>query len=185
MAIGSTIYNFEISLSDVGRSVYETLTITLARHPSESLDYLLTRVLAYCLEYKEGIEFTKGLAEPGEPAIWVRDLTGRLTAWIEVGNPSAEKLHKAAKSVESVAIYTYKDPTILIQQLEGSRIHRAHEIQLHSFDRGFLEQLASLTDRRNTLEISVNEGELYLSIAGKHMSSPIISRSLGLAGPVL
>ncbi len=178
MGIGSTVYNFEINLADVTRGVYEGLTLRVGRHPSESLDYLLTRVLAYCLEYGEGIELTSGLADPELPAIWARDLTGALTTWVEVGNPSAEKLHKASKSVARVAIYTYKDPSLLLKQIEGQRIHRAQEIPLYSFERGFLEQLAELTERRSVMEISVNDGHVYINAAGRSLSSALNMRFL-------
>src|SRR5581483_5256403 len=105
MAQGATVYTFTVELSDVDRSVYETLELKTARHPSETLDYLVTRVLAYGLEHAEGIAFTKGLGEGEEPAIWVRDLTGQLKAWIEVGSPEPAKVHKAAKAAPRVAVY--------------------------------------------------------------------------------
>ena len=97
MALTSTIYNATVELSDVDRGVYETLDMRLAMHPSESPAYFATRLLAFCLEQTEGIEFSPGgLSSPDEPAIVVRDLTGRLTAWIEVGAPDADRLHRAS-----------------------------------------------------------------------------------------
>jgi uncharacterized protein YaeQ len=78
MALSATIYVFTVRLADADRGVYETLTLRMARHPSETAEYLLTRLLAYCLEYTEGIVFSKGLSDPDEPAIAVRDLTGVL-----------------------------------------------------------------------------------------------------------
>ena len=95
MALGATIYNFDIDLADADRSVYESLALRVPRHPSESAEYLVTRVLAYLLEYTGGIGFSKGVSEPDEPAIVVRDLTGAINAWIEVGTPDAARLHKA------------------------------------------------------------------------------------------
>src|SRR5579862_8826707 len=103
MALGATIYVFSIELAYSDRSVYESFELRVARHPSETSEYLLTRVLAYCLEYTEGISFSKGLSDPDEPAILVRDLTGALRAWIEVGSPDALRLHRAAKAVPRVA----------------------------------------------------------------------------------
>ena len=95
VALSSTIYTFDIDLNDADRRVYETLALRVARHPSESEPYLLTRVLAYALEYTEGIGFSRGLSEPDEPAIFVRDLTGAIRVWIEIGTPDAERLHRA------------------------------------------------------------------------------------------
>ena len=103
------MYVFEVRLADADRGVYETLTIRAARHPSETAEYLVTRLLAYCLEYTEGIAFSKGLSDPDEPAISVRDLTGALQAWIEVGAPDAARLHKAAKAAPNVALYVHRD----------------------------------------------------------------------------
>ena len=139
MALTATIYNFDIRLSDVDRSVYETLSLRVAQQPSETDEYLVTRVLAYCLEYTDGIAFTKGLAEPDTPAITVRDLTGTLRGWIEIGSPDADRLHKASKASPRVAVYTHKDPRGLLRSLEGQRIHRAEALEIYAIDRTLLE----------------------------------------------
>ncbi len=102
MGLSSTIYVFTVRLADADRNVYQTLTVRMARHPSETADYLLTRLLAYCLEYCEGIVFSKGLSDPDEPAIAVRDLTGTLLTWIDIGAPEAARLHKASKAARRV-----------------------------------------------------------------------------------
>ncbi|MEZ4413702.1 MAG: YaeQ family protein, partial [Gemmatimonadales bacterium] len=150
MALGATIYNFDIELADMDRGVYESLALRVACHPSETPEYLLTRVLAYCLEYAEGIRFGKGLSEPDEPALTVRELTGALVTWVEVGAPDARRLHKASREAPRVAVYTHKDPALLVRQLAGERIHRAEQIELHAVDQAFLAELAARLDRRMT-----------------------------------
>src|SRR4249920_3872913 len=135
MALTATIHHFTIRLSDVDRGVYETLELKAAKHPSESDEYLVTRVLAYCLEYAEGIAFSRGLSEPEQPAIAVRDLTGTIRSWIEVGAPDAARLHKAAKTAPRVAVYTHRDPANLLRQLAGGKIHRAEDLELYAIDR--------------------------------------------------
>src|SRR6478672_6344802 len=117
MALSSTIYNVSVDLSDVDRGVYEKFALRLAMHPSETSEYMVTRLLAYCLEYAEGIEMTAGLSDGDEPAIVVRDLTGRITTWIEVGLPAADRLHRASKLAQRVAVYTHRDLRILLGQL--------------------------------------------------------------------
>src|SRR5207237_7868961 len=89
LALGATIYNFAIQLSHVDRGVYESLVLKVARHPSEAQDHLVARVLAYCLELTEGLSFSRGLSDPDEPALAVRDLTGELRVSIDVGAPGA------------------------------------------------------------------------------------------------
>ena len=164
MALTATLYNIEIDLADNDRGVYESLALRVARHPSESEEYLLTRVLAYALEFAEGIEFSKGLSAPDEPAITVRDLTGALRAWIEIGNPDADRLHRAAKASPRVAVYTHKDPLQLAGRLKDARIHRAESVELWAVDRGLLAALGGHLDRRMAFSLSVTDRELYLSV---------------------
>src|SRR5438067_13912387 len=167
MALASTIYNASVELYDVDRGIYQTLALRLAMHPSETPEYMVTRLLAYCLEYTEGIEFTSGLSKGEEPPIMVRDLTGRVTAWIEVGMPDADRLHRASKLAERVAVYTHRDLRILLGQLEGRRIHRGEEIPIYWFGAGFIKELAERFERRVALSLSVTERHLYLDVNGQ------------------
>ena len=164
MALTATIYNFDIDLADNDRGVYETLALRVARHPSESEDYLVTRVLAYAMEYTEGIEFSTGLSTPDEPAIAVRDLTGAMRAWIEVGTPDADRLHRASKATPRVAVYIHKDPTQFLARLHGARIHRAEALELLAMDRGVVAALTERLSRRMDFSLSITERELFLSI---------------------
>lgn len=174
MALTATIYNFDIDLADADRGVYETLALRVARHPSESEEYLLTRVLAYAVEFVEGIEFSRGLSDPDEPTICVRDLTGRLQVWIEIGTPDAARLHKAAKAAPRVAVYTHKDPEQLVGRLKGERIHRAEAIELWAVDRRLIAQLATRLDRRMTFAMSVTDRELYVSIGSDTLTGALV-----------
>jgi uncharacterized protein YaeQ len=173
VALTATVYNFDVQLSDVDRNVYETLVIRAAKQPSETEEYLAARILAYCLEYTEGITFTKGLAEPDVPAIEVRDLTGALKAWIEIGTPDADRLHKASKASPRVAVYAFKDPANLLRQFEGTRIHRADQIALYAFEPQFIAALVEKLDRRTTMELAVTEGHLYLTIGGETIDGAV------------
>ena len=174
MALTATIFNFIIELSDVDRSVYESFDLKVAQHPSETAEYMITRVLAYCFEYAEGIEFTAGgLSSTDEPPIVIRDLTGRITAWIDVGMPDAERLHRAAKLAERVAVYTHRDFRQLSGQLEGKKIHRREEIAIYPFDRKFIEDAAEALDRRTKFSVSRTEGHIYLDIGTVSLSSVV------------
>ena len=178
MALTATIHTVDIQLSDVDRGVYETLALRVARHPSETEEYLLTRVLAYCLEYTEGIAFSKGLSEPDEPAISVRDLTGALRAWIEVGAPDAARLHKASKAAPRVAVYMHKDPVNFLRGLSGERIHRAESLELLEVDRELLSGLVARLDRRMAFDLSVTDGDLYLTIDGETLTGRVQRHTL-------
>lgn len=173
MALSSTIYNIKVELSDVDRAVYETLDLRMAMHPSESAEYMATRLLAYCLEYTEGIEFTTGLSSGDEPAIVVRDLTGRITAWIEVGMPDADRLHRASKLADRVALYTHREIRNVLAELARRKIHRAEEIPIYTFGRGFVGELATHLERRVAMSLSVTEQHVYLDLGGHSLTTVI------------
>ena len=174
MAQSSTIYVFTVRLADADRGVYETLTLRLAQHPSESPEYLVTRLLAYCLEYGEGIAFSKGLSDTEEPAITVRDLTGALQTWIEVGTPEAARLHKARR----VVIYAHRDVGPWLARLAGERIHRAEAIEIMAMDRALIAALVARLERRMDLDLSVSERNLYISLGEETLSGSVEARRL-------
>lgn len=178
MALGATMYVFDVRLADADRAVNESLTIRAAQHPSETAEYLVTRLLAYCLEYREGIAFSKGLSDPAEPAIVVRDLTGVLQAWIEVGAPDTERLHRAAKAAPYVAVYAHRGLDSLIARLDGARIHRAAEIRLRAVDADLLSGLVKRLDRRMSLDLTVSDRTLYVSLGDETLTGPIEERRL-------
>jgi uncharacterized protein YaeQ len=173
MALTATIYNFDIELADSDRQVYESLALRVARHPSESEEYLVARLLAYVLEYAEGIEFSRGVSSPDEPAIAVRDLTGAIRTWIDVGTPDAARLHKASKTAARVVVYTHKDSGQFLKQLAGEKIHRADALELYALDRVLVSQLVARLDRRVAFSVSVNDRELYVSIGSENLSGRV------------
>jgi uncharacterized protein YaeQ len=178
MALTATIHQFDIDLADADRRVYESLALRVARHPSESAEYLLTRVLAYALEYADGIEFSRGLSDPEEPAIAVRDPTGAVRAWIEVGAPDAARLHKAAKASPRVAVYMHKDPSQYLTRLNGARIHRSEEVELWAVDRTLVAGLVARLDRRIEFGLSVHERELFVAIGSATISGALTRHAL-------
>ncbi len=160
MATGASIHHVDLVLSDVERGVYETLGVHLARHPSESMRFLVTRLLAYALSYEEGIAFSKGgVSSTDEPPLSVRDLTGRLLAWIDIGSPAALRLHKATKQAPRVALFTCAD----LGYLESETIHKKTEIAVTRFEPTFIDALGERLDRRVSLEIVRSDGRLYVT----------------------
>jgi uncharacterized protein YaeQ len=178
MTQGATVHTFTIDLADMDRGVYERLELRVARHPSEAADFLVARLLAYCLEYTDGIAFSQGIAAGDEPAVWVKDATGRVTAWIEVGLPDAERLHRGSKLAKRAAVYTHRDVVQLLAQLAGKKIHRAEAIPVYALERRFVAELASLIERRTALALSVTERQLYAEIAGRSLATAIVEHRI-------
>jgi len=174
MALTATIYRFDVALADSDRGVYETLELRVARHPSESATFLLIRVLAYCLEHREGIAFSKGgISSVDEPAISVYDLTGARISWIEVGAPSAERLHRASKATRRVAIYTDRRLDVLRASLVGERIHRAAEIPVTVLPPSFLRDLESTLDRAVRWDVAINDRHLFVTTGGRSFDAEL------------
>lgn len=179
MALTATVYNFDVDLADSDRNVYETLAVRMAQHPSESEEYLVARLLAYCLEYAEGIEFSKGLSTPDDPPLSVRDLTGALRVWVDIGSPDAARLHRAAKSANRVVVYCHKDPSQWLRQLAGERIHRAEEIDIVGIDRALVAALVEKLARRMTMAVSVADRHVFVALDGVTLDGALTRHNLG------
>lgn len=179
MALQATIYRLTITLSDVDRNVYQSLDLRLARHPSESARYLLTRTLAYCLSFEDGIAFSKGgLSSAEEPPVGIHDAGGRLRAWIDVGSPSAERLHKAAKAAARVVIFTHADLALLRKEAASRAIHRVEQIEVYRLAPSFLDALEAKLERTTSLELVRNEGQLYVTVGGAVIEGELTRASL-------
>jgi uncharacterized protein YaeQ len=178
VALTATIYNFDVELADNDRGVYESLQLRVARHPSESEEYLVTRLLAYLLEHADGIAFSRGISDPEEPTIAVRDMTGAITTWIEIGAPDAARLHKASKASQRTVVYTHKDPDQLVRRLRGEKIHRAGDLELYAIDRALVAALARRLERRVAFSISIADREIYLSIGNETLTGTVRRLSL-------
>jgi uncharacterized protein YaeQ len=177
----STIYRFELQVNDVDRGVYEQLALRVACHPSETLAFMCTRVLAYALEYEEDITFGGGVSTAEEPAVWVRRPDGRVAHWIDVGVPSAERLHRASKLAERVSVYAHKDPAALHREAEKRGVHRGDRVRVHALPPAFVEALGGGLDRSNAWEVLRSDGHLYVTAGGRTLDVVLEARALTAA----
>jgi len=179
MSHASVLYRFRIDLSDIDRGVYELLDVRVAMHASETSDYLLTRVIAYALNIQDGLQFSpQGLGEPNDPAIQVRAADQSINLWIEIGNPSARRLHKASKGAKSVRVYTYKDPNALLRELAFEKMHRAEHIEIFALSPAFLAELGGQLVRDNKWVLVMNEGQILISIGDRSFDGVLTAHRL-------
>jgi len=179
MALTATMYRFDMTLSDVDRSVYEALEVRVARHPSESMRYFLLRTLAYGLCYEEGLSFSKGgISATDEAPLSVRDATGSLRHWIDIGSPSADRLHKATKAAPKVTLFTAADLKLLRREAATREVHRLAEVVVQRFEPAFLEQLEPHIERNLAFELVRNSGVVYLTLAGRTFEAPLPDETL-------
>ncbi len=179
MALTSTVYHLLIDLSDLDRQVYASLDLRVARHPSETMRYMLTRVVAYCLCYEEGIQFSKGgLSATDEPPLMVRDLRGDLQVVIEIGTPAADRLHRMSKSAPRTVVYTHNDVAQLQKAVSKKVIHRLADIEVYALAPSFLDALAEATERTSTWSLVLTEGQLYVTVGEKSVAGTVTRHTL-------
>ncbi|HAN30308.1 MAG TPA: hypothetical protein DCQ06_01800 [Myxococcales bacterium] len=173
MAIGATIYRLPIELADLERNQFDSFDLHIARHPSESTRYLVVRILARCLEHRERIELTRGVSDTELPAIVSRDLQGQLQLWLEVGAPSAKRVHKATSRAQEVKVYVHKQVDTVRQELRSVR--RASQVEVIWFEESLLLACEHALNRSSTWSITRSDGVLYVEIDGQSCSGAIYS----------
>ncbi len=171
MALSATLRRFTITVADSDRDVYETLDLRVAQHPSESLRYMVARLLARALEHAEGVEFSRGLAASDEPAILQHNLQGDVTRWIEIGSPSVDRLHRASKTGAQVVVYTWRGGEALRDATAS--IHRADTLEIRGLHQDFLDAVAETVDRKNAWSLTISGGALYLESGGVFFESSV------------
>jgi uncharacterized protein YaeQ len=165
MARTATIYRFDLDIADVDRNRYATVELRVAQHPSESEASLVTRVIAWCLEHDDDLRMGRGIAHPEEATLSVVDPTGQTLRWIEVGAPSAERLHKAAKSAPYVLVVAHRSLQTLALELRQRALYRGDEIELIELPPLFIDGIAAGLQRTNRWSALITEQTLYLTTA--------------------
>lgn len=173
MAQPSIVYRASIQLSDIDRGLYEPLQFTVARHPSETEERLLARILAYALCYEPELTFTKGVGAGDEPDLWLKGPDGRVKLWIEVGLPDAERLVKASRHSEQVVLCAYGSSRAIWEKQHLPKLAGISNLTVISLDQLFLGQLSKRLQRSINWELTVTEGALYLAINGETLESDV------------
>lgn len=172
------LHRFEIALADVDRGVYLDLDLRVARHPSEDTPYLLTRVLAFALEHRDGLAFGKSVSDGDEPALFVRLGDGRYVEWIEVGSPAPDRLHRARKACERVVVWCHRRPDMLQQRCAKEKVHKASTITVMKVPTELLDALETKLDRNNRWDLSRHEGRVTIVVDGTAIEAVIDSMPL-------
>ena len=177
MALPSTIYRANIQLSDIDRGVYETLQTTVARHPSETEERLVARLLAYALFHEPELFFTKGVSSGEEPDLWSKGPDGRTLLWVEVGLPEPERLIKASRHSERVALLACGNALPIWERQHLAKLASVSNLTITTLDQGFINRLVALLGRSITWEITITEATLYLQTAGESLETPLRTSS--------
>ena len=180
MAQPATIYRAGIQLSDIDRNLYESLQVTVARHPSETEERLLARILAYALFYEPELTFTKGVGAGDEPDLWLKGPDGRVNNWIEVGLPDAERLVKASRHSERVILCAFGSALSIWEKQQLPKLAGISNLTIISLEQAFLGSLKERLQRNISWSLTVTEGTLYLAVDGETLESAV-TRLMGVA----
>lgn len=162
MALKSTIFKAELQISDMDRHYYENHALTIARHPSETDERMMIRVLAFALNASEALAFGKGLSDVEEPDLWQKDLTGAIDLWIEVGQPDDRAILKACGRADKVLVYSYSSVSNIWWNQTGSRVERAKNLKVVNIPAEASQALMALAQRTMQLQCTIQDGQVWL-----------------------
>lgn len=178
MALRATIYKADLNIADNDRRYYGSHAVTVARHPSETDERMMVRILAYALNADESLAFTKGLSETDEPDVWRKDLTGAIELWIEVGQPDERRILKACGRAGQVLIYCYGGSASRIWW-DGirDRLSRARNLKVINLPSQQTQALGALAERTMSLDLNMQDGEIFVTAdAGSIAVTPEVWR---------
>jgi len=162
VAIKPTIYKFRISLSDINRNYYDTLSLTLAQHPSETIERMMVRVLAFCINAQENLEFTKGLSAIEEPDIWVRTLDDQISLWIDVGEPASDRIKKATRLSQAVKVYSFNSKSDVWWDQGQAKLKQLN-VSVTRFKWEEIQALAALVARTMDISVTITGDSAYVA----------------------
>ncbi|MBZ2207073.1 YaeQ family protein [Massilia soli] len=163
MALKATIYKADVQIADMDRNYYQDHGLTLARHPSETDERMMIRLLAFAIHANEALTFTKGLFDTDEPDLWQKDLTGAIQLWIEVGQPDEKRIMKACGRSEQVIVYSYSATSHIWYKQIANKLERARNLTVINIPAEASEQLEKLANRNMQLQCTIQDSQIYLT----------------------
>jgi len=163
MALKATIFKAELQIADMDRNYYHDHALTIARHPSETDERMMVRLLAYALHADETLSFGKGLSTDDEPDLWQKDLTGAIELWIDVGQPDEKRIRRACGRARQVFVYCYggHGAAIWWDQV-GGKLERTRNLSVVSVPAAASQALAKLARRNMRLNCTIQDGQVWL-----------------------
>ncbi len=170
MAEKPTIHKLNLTLSDMDRNLYSNYNVTIALHPSETIERMMVRILAFCYRAAENLSFARGLSSAEDPELWIKHDDGRILEWIEVGQPASDRLKKASSQSVSVKVFSYGRGMDVWWKTNAAAIHALPKVDIHYFAADELLQLCRLADKTMNLTVTITEAIAYVSSATENVA---------------
>ena len=170
MALSATVFKCQLSVSDLNRHHYQDYNLTIAQHPSETEMRRMVRILAFALFAHEQLEFSRGLSNDDEPDLWQKNLTGDIENWIELGQPEEKRIRKASALSDQVVVINYQqNASDIWWQQNSGKLARFKNLQVISLSENAVEQLASLCSRGMQLQVTIEDGTLWVNNGSENL----------------
>lgn len=163
MALKATIFKADLQVADMDRHYYSDHALTIARHPSETDERMMVRLLAFALHASDALVFGKGLSTDDEPDLWQKDLTGAIEQWIDVGQPDDRRLLKACRRAEQVVVYSYSNTSNIWWNQIAGKLERARNLQVFNLPSAATTELARMAKRTMQLQCTVQDGQIWIA----------------------
>lgn len=179
MALKATIFKADLQIADIDRNYYQDHTLTIARHPSETDERMMVRVLAFARHAHEALSFGKGLSSDDEPDLWQKDLTGAIDVWIDVGLPDEKRIRRACGRAGEVFVYCYGGRAVdLWWEQNSGKLDRTSNLTVVNLPSAGTQQLAKLAQRNMQLQCTIQDGQIWLADADRRVEvEPSVLRS--------
>jgi uncharacterized protein YaeQ len=174
MALKSTIFKADLQIADMDRQYYDGHALTIARHPSETDERMMVRILAFVLHAHEALSFGKGLSTDDEPDLWQKDLTGAIELWIDVGQPDEKRIMKACGRSNQVMIYSYSSMSNIWWNQIASKVDRAKNLSVFNLPAATSQTLAKLAQRSMQLQCTIQDGQVWINGEGESIQIDLI-----------
>ncbi|TEW47870.1 YaeQ family protein [Psychromonas algicola] len=162
MALKPTIFKMNINVSDLDNDVYETIVLTVAQHPSETTERMVTRILAYVLNNQEFLSFTTGLSEADDPDIWAKNYSDEFLLWVDVGEPAFDRIKKAARQAKVAKVYTFNTKSGVWWK-QSQKDFATIKAEVYQFEFEQIQQFAALVERTMDFSITITDGVFYIA----------------------
>ena len=169
MAAKPTIYKLTIAISDFNRNYYDSVSLTVALHPSETLERMMTRVMAYCLNAQENITFAKGLSNVEEPDIWVKTLDDQVKLWVDIGEPAPDRIKKCSRLAPEVKVYSFNSKSNVWWEQSKSKVQQFSNVKFYQFDWQQIQLLATFVERTMDWSLSISGDSIYVAAANQEV----------------
>ena len=174
MALKATIFKADISITDMDRNYYHDHNLTIARHPSENDERMMLRLVAFIANAHERLQFTKGLSDDDVPDLWLKNFSDEIELWVELGQPSEQRIKKGCNQSQAMQIYAYADNSFDVWwRKEQNKLQARKNLSVFTLPESLASELANAVQRSMQIQVTIQDGQMWLTIEGAEITQSV------------